>query len=85
MALIKIYFEIFKKSYFRESFPITNETHFYKALPNMKTNGLAIEVGLQLIKYLIFLHVMYITHSRGNRRRLSRRLLKQIQKFYRLL
>ena len=50
----------------------------------MKTNGLGIEVGLQLIKFVIPLRVTYIRYSRGNYWKLSRRLLKQIQKFFRL-
>ena len=56
VALIKVYFESLKNSYFKESFRIINKTHFYKALPYMKTNGLGIEVGLQLINFL-FLYV----------------------------
>ena len=51
----------------------------------MKTNGLGIEVGLQLINFEIQLRAPYIRYSRGNYWRLSRCLLKEIQTFVWLL
>ena len=54
-------------------------------LPYMKTNGLGIEVGVQPINFIIPLCATYIRHSQGNQQRLSRHLLKQIQRFVRLL
>ena len=52
----------------------------------MKTNGLGIEVGLQVINFVTPLRVTYIRHSEVIAEdRLSRRLVKQIQKFVRML
>ena len=51
----------------------------------MKTKGLGTEVGLQLINLIIPLHATYTRHLQGPCRKLSRHLLKQIQRFARLL
>ena len=51
----------------------------------MKTCNLGIEVGLQLISFIIPLCTSYIRHSWGNYWRLLRYLLKEIQIFVRLL
>ena len=85
VALIKVYFESLKNNYFKKSFRIINKMRFYKVVPYMEANALEIEVGLQLIKFVIPLTVTYIRHSQGNCWKLSRRLLKQIQEFCRLL
>ena len=63
VALIKVYFESLKNNFFKKSFCIINKMHFYKVLPYMKTNALEIEVGLQLIKFVIPLPVTYIRYS----------------------
>ena len=67
VALIKVYFESLKNNYLKKSFRIINKRRFYKALSYMKTNGLEIEVGLQLIKFVIPLPVTNIRYCRGNR------------------
>ena len=71
MAPIKVYVtvhESLKNRYLKKVLYHKLDTFLANLEPRsvMKTNGLGIEVGLQLTNFIISLCATYIRHSRGN-------------------